>query len=154
MRALVIKGPHDVKVEDRPIPKIVDPTDVIVKNHAAALCGTDLHFYHGLQPVPHYDFILGHEFVGEVHEVGSEVKNFKKGDVVVSPFTVSCGSCFFCDKGQTGRCEKSRVFGSIPLAGAQAEYVLVPLADTTLYAAPSNVPKDLLVLMADVVPTG
>jgi threonine dehydrogenase-like Zn-dependent dehydrogenase len=89
MRAVVIKEPYKVEVEDRPIPKVLEPTDVVVKNKLSALCGSDLHFYHGTQPVPHYNFVLGHEFVGEVFEVGSDVKEFKKGDLVVSPFTIS-----------------------------------------------------------------
>lgn len=153
MRAVVLKAPLQVEVEDRPIPQLVDPTDVIVKNHFTALCGSDLHVYNGTEPADRYDFVLGHELVGEVHQVGSAVKNFKKGDVVVSPFTVSCGDCFFCSKGQTGRCEQSRIFGSLNLDGAQAEYVLVPLADSTLYPVPPGVPKELLVLCADILPT-
>ncbi|UZJ51318.1 hypothetical protein CBS101457_000638 [Exobasidium rhododendri] len=154
MRAVIIKEPYKVSVEDRPIPRVKEPTDVVVRNRYSALCGSDLHIYHGHQPVPHYDFTLGHEFVGTVSEVGAEVKKFKKGDMVVSPFTISCGSCFFCDKDQTSRCVQSRVFGSVPLEGAQAEFVLVPLADTTLYHVPEGAAPELLLLMADIFPTG
>lgn len=88
MKAVVIKEPFKVVVEQRPIPKPIDPTDVVVKVELAALCGSDLHVYRGHQPTS-YDFIMGHELTGHVHEVGSGVKSFKKGDYVVSPFTIS-----------------------------------------------------------------
>lgn len=154
MKALVIKAPYQVAVEDRPIPTIKEETDVIVKVRTAGLCGSDLHFYHGHMVLPRLDFILGHEFVGHVCEVGSKIKNFKKGDLVVSPFTTSCGECFFCQRGQTGRCSKGKVYGSIPLDGAQAEYVRVELADSTLYPAPTTIPDECLITMADIAPTG
>lgn len=153
MKALVIKGPYKVALEQRPIPKCKNPTDVVVKVRSSGLCGSDLHYYHGLMPV-NYDFVLGHEFVGHVSEVGSDVKEFKKGDLVVSPFTTSCGECFYCLRGQTGRCPNGKVYGSAPLDGAQAEYVRVELADSTLYKAPTTIPDECLVLMADVAPTG
>ncbi|PWN52092.1 GroES-like protein [Violaceomyces palustris] len=154
MKALVTLGPENVQVLDRPIPRPKDVGDVVVKVHLAALCGSDLHIYRGHQPVPHYDFILGHEFVGEIHEVGEGVSKFKKGDQVVCPFTVSCGECFYCTREQTSRCVKSKVFGSVVLDGAQAEYVLVPLADTSLYPMPDGVPPHIALLMADIFPTG
>ncbi|PWZ01951.1 GroES-like protein [Testicularia cyperi] len=153
MKAVVIQGPEKVAVVERPIPKAKEG-EVVVKVDLAALCGSDLHIYRGHQPVPHYDFVLGHEFVGEVYETGPGIKNWKKGDKVVSPFTISCGNCFYCDRNQTGRCTQSRVFGSVPLDGAQAEYVLVPLADTTLYPIPADVPPEIMLLTADIFPTG
>ncbi|KAI3484954.1 hypothetical protein L1887_51845 [Cichorium endivia] len=153
MKAVVIQGPEKVAVVERPIPT-PGPGEVVVKVSLAALCGSDLHIYRGHQPVPHYDFVLGHEFVGSVHTIGEGIKNWKQGDKVVSPFTVSCGDCFFCNRGQTGRCTQSRVFGSVPLDGAQAEYVLVPLADTTLYPIPADVPDEIMLLTADIFPTG
>ncbi len=108
--------------------------------------------------MPHYDFVLGHEFVGTIHSVGSAIKNFKKGDKVVSPFTTCCGNvdgeCFYCARQQTARCPKGKVFGSVVLDGAQAEYVRVELADSTLYEAPKSVPEECLVMMADIAPTG
>lgn len=122
MRAVVFKGPGKVVLEDRPIPKIKDSTDIIVKVEYTALCGSELHVFRGHQPSP-TDFIMGHEFTGSVEEVGVDVKTVKKGDVVVSPFTVSCGKCFYCKKGFSSRCEKSLLFGSAGLDGAQAEYV-------------------------------
>jgi threonine dehydrogenase-like Zn-dependent dehydrogenase len=97
---------------------------------------------------------LGHEFVGDVYEVGSAVKKWKVGDHVVSPFTTSCGDCFYCQRDQTGRCVKGKGFGSTSLDGAQAEYVRVELADSTLYGAPTNVPDQCLIIMADIAPTG
>lgn len=153
MKAVVIQGPEKVAVLERPIPK-PGQGEVVVKVNLAALCGSDLHIYRGHQPVPKYDFILGHEFVGEIYETGPGIKNWNKGDKVVSPFTVSCGNCFYCDRNQTGRCTQSRVFGSVPLDGAQAEYVLVPLADTTLYPIPKDVPDEIMLLTADIFPTG
>jgi threonine dehydrogenase-like Zn-dependent dehydrogenase len=97
---------------------------------------------------------MGHEFTGHVHEVGSSVKNFKVGDHVVSPFTVSCGECFYCQHGFSSRCTKSLLFGSGPLDGAQAEFVRVPLADATAVKAPPEIKDEALVLMADIFPTG
>lgn len=82
------------------------------------------------------------------------MKNFKVGDRVVSPFTTSCGDCYFCKRAQTGRCTSGKVFGSVVLDGAQAEYVRVELADTTLYSAPKSIPEECLALMADIAPTG
>jgi len=153
MRAAVFKDPFKVVVEDRPMPQIQDDTDVIIKVQLGALCGSDLHIYRGHQPTK-YDFVAGHEFVGHVHEVGPGVKSFKKGDYVVSPFTISCGDCFYCNRGRTSRCEKSKLFGSAVLDGAQAQYVRCPLGETTLFHAPKNVPEEALVLMADIFPTG
>ena len=88
MRAVIFKGPYKVAVEQRPIPKIKEPTDIIVKVMYSGLCGSELHVYRGYEPSA-ADFIMGHEFTGTVEETGSQVKNFKKGDLIVSPFTVS-----------------------------------------------------------------
>jgi threonine dehydrogenase-like Zn-dependent dehydrogenase len=97
---------------------------------------------------------MGHEFTGEVLEIGPAVSNFKKGDRVVSPFTLSCGECFYCARECSSRCAKGKLFGSAVLDGGQAEYVRVPLADGTLVAAPAAVDEKKLVLMADIFPTG
>ena len=97
---------------------------------------------------------MGHEFTGTVEEIGSDVKNFKKGDQTVSPFTVSCGECFYCKQGYSSRCAKSALFGTPGLDGAQAEYVRVPLADSTAVKAPEGIADNALVLMADIFPTG
>lgn len=153
MKAVVFNGKYDVSVEDRPVPVIKDALDAIIKVKYTALCGSELHVYRGHQPSA-TGFIMGHEFTGEVIEVGSSVVNFKKGDTVVSPFTVSCGKCFYCMKGATSRCEHSLLFGSPLLDGAQAEFVRVPFADTTLFKAPEGMDEKKLVLMADIFPTG
>lgn len=153
MKAVVFKGPHKVVVEDRPIPKIQDPTDIIVKVDKTALCGSELHVFRGHQPSG-TDFIMGHEFTGHVSEVGSSIREFQVGDRVVTPFTVSCGECFYCQHGFSSRCAKSQLLGSVGLDGAQAEYVRVPLADTTVVKAPPGVKDEVLVLMADIFPTG
>jgi threonine dehydrogenase-like Zn-dependent dehydrogenase len=97
---------------------------------------------------------MGHEFTGVVTEVGSDIKNFKKGDTVVTPFTISCGECFYCIRGFSSRCEKSQLFGSAVLDGGQAEYARIPLADTTAAKAPEGIDEKKLVLMADIFPTG
>jgi threonine dehydrogenase-like Zn-dependent dehydrogenase len=114
---------------------------------------SELHVYRGHQPSG-TDFIMGHEFTGHVSEVGSSIKNFKVGDRVVTPFTVSCGECFYCKHGFTSRCAKSQLFGSTGLDGGQAEYVRVPLADSSAMKAPEGVKDEVLVLMADIFPTG
>lgn len=153
MQAVVFNGIYDVSVVQRPIPTVTSPTDAILKVTYTALCGSELHVFRGHQPSA-TGFIMGHEFTGEVVEVGSDVKLFKKGDRVVSPFTICCGSCFYCKIGATSRCEHSLLFGTPALDGAQAEYVRVPLADGTLFAAPAGIDEKKLVLMADIFPTG
>ncbi len=153
MRAVVFKGKEHVEIEEKPVPKIKDPTDIIVKVRYTALCGSELHVYRGHQPSG-TGFIMGHEFTGEVTETGSDIKNFKKGDTIVTPFTTNCGDCFYCQKGYSSRCTKSLLFGSAVLDGGQAEYARIPFADSTVVKAPSNVDEKKLVLMADIFPTG
>ena len=97
---------------------------------------------------------MGHEFTGRITEVGSAVKTFKKGDLIVSPFTTSCGECFYCKHGFSSRCEKSLLFGCPKLDGGQAEYVRIPTAEGTVMKAPEGLEKEALVLMADIFPTG
>ncbi|KAF2194952.1 putative alcohol dehydrogenase [Zopfia rhizophila CBS 207.26] len=153
MKAVVFKETGKVVIEDRPIPKLKDPGDIIVKVEKTALCGSELHVFRGHQPSA-TDFIMGHEFTGTVEELGSEVKALKKGDRIVSPFTVSCGQCFYCKHGYSSRCEKCQVFGTTILDGGQAEYVRVPLADSSVMKAPEGISDNALVLMADIFPTG
>ncbi len=172
MRAVVFKGKLQVAVEDRPIPKIQDPTDIVVKVRYTALCGrcvtqlavvlnieqeltidSELHVFRGHQPSP-TGFIMGHEFTGEVVETGSAVKTVQRGDKIVTPFTVSCGECFYCKRGFSSRCAKGLLFGTTALDGGQAEYCRIPLADTTVVKAPPNIEESKLVLMADIFPTG
>ena len=98
MKALCWHGRNDVRIDNVPDPTILNPRDAIIKVTATAICGSDLHLYNGFIPTLMEGDILGHEFMGEVVELGSEVKNLKKGDRVVVPFTIACGQCFFCQK--------------------------------------------------------
>lgn len=153
MKAVVFDGPYKVSLQDRPIPKIQAPTDIIVKPIYTALCGSELHVFRGHQPSG-TGFIMGHEFTGTVDSIGDAVKSVKVGDQIVCPFTVSCGACFYCEHGYTSRCKESKLFGSGPLDGSQAEYVRVPFADATVMKAPPGIDDKKLVLMADIWPTG
>ncbi|KAL2164390.1 hypothetical protein VTH06DRAFT_3606 [Thermothelomyces fergusii] len=172
MKAVVFHGPKKVAVEERPVPKLRDLKDIIVKVQYTGLCGSELHVYRGHQPSP-TGFIMGHEFVGTVVQAGDEVRSVSIGDTVVAPFTVSCMNCFYCTHGASSRCTNSLLFGSEALDGGQAEYVRVPHADGTVVKAPAELaaaarPKDkdgededgadgrarALVLMADIFPTG
>lgn len=114
---------------------------------------SELHVFRGHQPSD-TGFIMGHEFTGEVVDTGSEVKTVKKGDKIVTPFTLSCGECFYCKGGFSSRCTQGKLFGSPLLDGGQAEYCRIPLADSTVVKAPPNIEEDKLVLMADIFPTG
>ncbi|KAL7423837.1 hypothetical protein Q5752_001421 [Cryptotrichosporon argae] len=147
MRAVVIHGPFDVKVETVPVPKIEHPTDAIIKVHLAGLCGSDLHAYRGHEDGKGYT--MGHEVVGTIIEVGSAVKSFAVGDTVLAPFSVSCGSCFYCDRGYTSRCTSNAC-----LTGGQAEYFRMPLAESSLFHLPADLPQDVALLMTDILPTG
>ncbi|CAF1029406.1 unnamed protein product [Rotaria magnacalcarata] len=153
MQAVIFKGVRNIAVENRPIPICKNSTDVIIKVHVTALCGSDLHIYRGHE-FSETEVIMGHEFVGEIIEIGLDVKNFKTGDKIIVPFSTCCGNCFYCAKGLTSRCEKSQVFGTPLLDGGQAEYVRIPFADSTAFLAPKEIPDDLAFLMADIFPTG
>lgn len=153
MQAVIFKGKLSVAIEQRPIPKIKDPKDIIVKVRYTALCGSELHVFRG-HLASGTDFIMGHEFTGAVVELGEDVKSVKKGDTIVTPFTVNCGECFYCKKGFSSRCEKCQLFGTAVLDGGQAEYARIPLADSTVVKAPGNIQENKLVLMADIFPTG
>ncbi|KAH8819899.1 chaperonin 10-like protein [Xylogone sp. PMI_703] len=154
MTAIVFDGPGKVSVQERPVPEIQHDGDIIVKVHAAGLCGSDLHLFRGHETTSATGFIMGHEFTGTVVAAGKDVKTVRVNDKVVSPFTISCGQCFYCKNESSCRCIQSLVFGSESLDGAQAEYVRVPLADGTVVKAPPELSDDALVLMADVFPTG
>ena len=158
MYALTFHGKETVKYEPVPDPKIKAPTDVIVKVHLTAICGSDLHPYHEREKGLDHGTVMGHEFVGEIIEVGREVGRFKKGDLVFSPFTSNCGQCFYCRKGLTCRCQSGELFGwvqnGIGLEGAQAEFVRVPLADSTLLTVPENVLPEEALLLDDVFSAG
>ncbi|KAK4167651.1 putative S-glutathione dehydrogenase [Cladorrhinum sp. PSN259] len=153
MKAVVFHGPKKVAVEERPVPQVRDPKDVIVKVQATALCGSELHVFRGHQNSP-TGFIMGHEFVGHIVSVGSSVKTLQVGDKVVSPFTTSCSECFYCHHNHSSRCAHSLLFGSERLDGGQAEYVRIPHGEGTLTVAPAAVSDQALILMADIFPTG
>ncbi|KAH8799396.1 S-glutathione dehydrogenase [Xylogone sp. PMI_703] len=154
MQAVVFKGKLKVAVEERPLPRLQDPKDIIVKIRYTALCGSELHVYRGDLPSGRSDFIMGHEFTGEVVETGSDVTQFQKGDYVVTPFTTNCGECFYCERGFSSRCQHSMLFGSAVLDGGQAGYCRIPFADGCVLKAPNHIREHLLVLMADIFPTG
>src|SRR6478672_1184444 len=107
MKATCWYDQHDVRVEDVPDPKILDPRDAIVRVTSTSICGSDLHLYNGFIPTMDKGDILGHEFMGEVVEVGSAVKNLRPGDRVVVPFPIACGRCFRCEQQQFSTCENS-----------------------------------------------
>jgi threonine dehydrogenase-like Zn-dependent dehydrogenase len=163
-----------VRVEDVADPTIVDARDVIVKITSTAICGSDLHLYNGLMPTMEKGDVLGHEPMGEVVEVGSAVTKLKVGDRVVVPFTISCGECFFCQKGMYSLCDTSnpnaevarKAMGQSPaglfgyshmlggFAGGQAEYLRVPFADVGPIKIPPGMSDDQVLFLSDIFPTG
>jgi threonine dehydrogenase-like Zn-dependent dehydrogenase len=158
VKALVFEGVGRIGHATVPDPEIRDAGDVIVRVEAAAVCGSDLHVYRGLEAGLDAGTVMGHEFAGEVVEVGAGVTRFRPGDRVVSPFTTSCGDCFYCRAGLTARCVHGQLFGWVEkgrgLHGAQAELVRVPLADTTLVAVPVGTPAETALFAGDVLATG
>lgn len=158
MRAVVFHAPGDARCEHVPDPGLVAPTDAIVRVELGAICGSDLHVWRGNEVGLDAGCVLGHEFLGEVVELGSEVRDLRVGDRVVSPFTTSCGSCPACDEGLTARCEHGQLFGWVAdghgLHGAQAEYVRVPLADATLVRLDAELEPEAALLVGDVLTTG
>src|SRR5215212_7590293 len=174
MKALVWHKTNDVRVETVPDPKILNPRDAIVKITTSAICGSDLHLYDGFIPTMQAGDILGHEFMGEVVEVGAENKALRKGDRVVVPFTIACGRCYFCERGLTSACDNSNpnawmleeaygysgsgLFGYSHMmggyAGGQAEYVRVPFADVGPYKVPESLSDEQVLFLTDIFPTG
>ena len=158
MRALTFQDIEKVSFDTATDPAIESSTDAIVRVQIAGVCGSDLHIYHGRERGLDRGTIMGHEFVGVVEAVGKDVRSHSAGDLVVSPFTTSCGECFFCRKGLTARCERGELFGwrqsETGLHGAQAELVRVPLADSTLVAVPDAVQPEEALLAGDVLSTG
>ena len=158
MKALTYQGIRKIEYGTVDDPGIMEPGDVIVKVEQTAVCGSDLHIYHGRESGLDEGTVMGHEFTGEVAETGKSVKNFKKGDRVVSPFTTSCGQCYFCDIGLTARCVNGQLFGWVEggmgLHGAQAEYVRVPHADSTLVHIPEALDPRHALLAGDILSTG
>ncbi|MFF2165533.1 zinc-dependent alcohol dehydrogenase family protein [Streptomyces sp. NPDC058175] len=152
MRGVVMHTAGDVRVEEREDPKIIEPTDAIVKLTATCVCGSDLWPYRGIEPADHTP--MGHEYVGVVTEIGDEVKSVAVGDFVVGSFFASDNTCEICKAGYQSRCAHAEYVGA---GGAQAEYLRVPLADGTLVATPGMPDDDLipsLLAASDVLGTG
>ena len=174
MRALCWHDKLDVRVETVPEPKLVNPRDAIVRVTSTAICGSDLHLYGGFVPGMVKGDILGHEFMGEVVEVGTAVKNLRPGERVVVPFPIACGNCFFCRREMFSLCENSnpnaymaeKMWGYSPCgiygyshllggyAGGQAEYVRVPYADVGPLKVPEELSDDQALFLSDILPTG
>jgi threonine dehydrogenase-like Zn-dependent dehydrogenase len=175
MRALAWHGTHDVRVDTVPDPEIVNPRDAIIKVTSTAICGSDLHLYDGVIPGVEPGDILGHEFMGEVVETGSD-STLEKGQRVVVPFTISCGGCFHCRIQQYSACENSNpaekqdmsatlyghpmagLFGYSHLtggySGGQAEYVRVPYSDVGPIVVPDHLEDEKVLFLSDILPTG
>ncbi|KAF0968018.1 MULTISPECIES: zinc-dependent alcohol dehydrogenase [unclassified Gordonia (in: high G+C Gram-positive bacteria)] len=166
MRAVTWQGKRNVSVETVPDPKIIEPTDAIIKVTSTNICGSDLHLYEVLGPFMNAGDILGHEPMGIVEEVGSDTGDLRVGDRVVIPFQISCGSCQFCNDGFMTQCSTTRVtdqgtgaalfgysqlYGSVP--GGQAEYLRVPQAQFTHIKVPVENPDSRYVYLSDVLPT-
>ena len=174
MKAVCWYGKHDVQVKDVPDPQILNSRDAIIKVSSTAICGSDLHLYNGYIPTMEEGDILGHEFMGELVEVGGDITNLKVGDRVVVPFTIACGNCFFCKKELWSACDNSNptpetvetlygysgsgLFGYSHMmggfAGGQAEYVRVPFADVGPIKVPDHLADDQLLFLSDIFPTG
>lgn len=174
MKAVVWMGKKDMRVENMPDPQILSRGDAIVKVTSTAICGSDLHLYDGHIPtMKEYD-IMGHEFMGEIVDVGPDVKNFRIGDRVITPFPIACGCCHPCSTGYTAACDNSNpnagqqeeamsqpgagIYGYSHLYGGydggQAEYARVPFADANLFKVPNGIPDEKLLFLTDVYPTG
>ncbi len=174
MRALCWYGRGDVRVEQVPDPELLNPRDAIIRVSATAICGSDLHLFDGYIPTMHKGDILGHEFMGEVVEVGREVKKLKVGDRVVVPFPIACGQCWFCQRDLWALCDNSNpnagpaemLYGQAPAgifgyshlmggyAGGQAEYVRVPYADVGPFKVPDSLTDEQVLFLTDIFPTG
>jgi threonine dehydrogenase-like Zn-dependent dehydrogenase len=174
MRALTWQGEGNVRIDDVPDPEIEEPTDAIIDITATAICGSDLHLYDGYMPAMQEGDVLGHEPMGEVIEVGDEVETLEEGDRVVVPFTISCGSCWFCENDLYSLCDTSNpnaemaqeAMGHSPaalfgyshmlggVAGGQAEQLRVPYADVGPVKVNSDLPDEQVLFLSDIFPTG
>ncbi|MBV8729930.1 MAG: glutathione-dependent formaldehyde dehydrogenase [Acidobacteriia bacterium] len=174
MKAVCWNGTHNVSVQNVPDARILNHRDAVIKVTLTAICGSDLHLYDGCIPSMRKGDILGHEFMGEVVEVGRDVRKWKKGDRVVVPFTICCGQCFYCRKGMWSLCDNSNpnaraaaalygastagLFGYSHLyggfAGGQAQYARVPFADVGPVAVPPELPDEQVLFLSDIFPTG
>lgn len=174
MKALCWQGKHDVQIKNVHEPKILNPKDAVIKVTTAAICGSDLHLYDGYIPTMKKGDILGHETMGEVVEVGPQVKKLKVGDKIVIPFDIGCGSCHHCKHEEYSACDNSNpngymadklygysgsgIFGYSHLyggyAGGQAEYIRVPYADTNSLLIPAGIEDEKVLFLSDIFPTG
>ena len=154
MKALVYGGPGIKDWKDTPKPRLMEPTDAIVKVLKTTICGTDLHILKGDVPAVKKGRILGHEGVGIVEEIGSAVNNFKKGDHVLISCITSCGKCEYCKKQMYSHCEDGGWILGHLIDGTQAEYVRIPHADNSLYPIPADSNEEALVMLSDILPTG
>src|SRR5690348_4988338 len=174
MRANCWYGKEDVRIDNVPDPRILNPRDCIVRITSTAICGSDVHLYDGYVPTMIAGDILGHEFMGEVVEVGSAVKNLAVGDRVVNPFAIACGNCLHCREQMFSLCENTnpnawmaeKLWGYSPAglfgyshmtggyAGGQAEYVRIPFADVGPIKVPADLPDDQVLFLSDIFPTG
>jgi threonine dehydrogenase-like Zn-dependent dehydrogenase len=176
MKALTYHGSKDVRVETMPDPTILAADDIVLRVTATAICGSDLHLYHGKIPETKHGDIFGHEFMGIVEDAGSEVTNVKVGDRVVIPFVIACGKCFFCENDLFAACETtnpdqgsslrkrskmtppaalfgySHLYGGVP--GGQAELVRVPKANVGPFKIPGSLSDERVLFLSDILPTG
>ena len=176
MKALTYHGSKDVRVESVPDPILEQDDDIILRVTATAICGSDLHLYHGKIPETKQGDIFGHEFMGIVEDTGSGVTNVKRGDRVVIPFVIACGKCFFCEHEQFAACETtkpdqgaslrkrpqmtppaalfgySHLYGGVP--GGQAEFVRVPKANVGPFVIPGSLSDERVLFLSDILPTG
>ncbi len=153
MKALVYHGPGKKAWEERPMPKLEDEKDAIVKVLKTTICGTDLHIMKGDVPEVTDGRVLGHEGVGVVEKTGKSVGNFKPGDRVLISCITSDGTCEFCKKGMYSHCVNGGWILGHTIDGTQAEYVRIPYADTSLYAIPEGLNEDAFVMLSDIFPT-
>ncbi|WP_396659473.1 zinc-dependent alcohol dehydrogenase [Microbacterium sp.] len=166
MRAMTYRGAYKLRVEDKPDPVIEHPNDAIVRVELAAICGSDLHLYHGMMPDTRIGHTFGHEFVGTVEEVGSSVQSISVGDRVMVPFNIYCGSCFFCARGLYSNCHNVNanatavggIYGyshtSGGYDGGQAERVRVPFADVGPSVIPDDIDSEDALMLTDAFSTG
>ena len=174
MKAACWHGRRNVQVEDVPDPKILNPRDAIIRITRTAICGSDLHLYNGFIPTMKKGDVLGHEFMGEVVEVGGNVRRLEVGDRVVVPFPISCGRCWYCRSGLFSCCDNSNpnaelpeaLYGSSPAgifgyshmyggySGGQAEYVRVPFGDVGPIKVPDGIADEQVLFLSDILPTG
>lgn len=176
MQALTYHGSRDVRVETVPDPTLIESDDIVLRVTATAICGSDLHLFHGKIPETRHGDIFGHEFMGIVEEAGPAVTELKVGDRVVIPFVIACGQCFFCENDLFAACEAtnpdqgaslrkrasmtppaalfgySHLYGGVP--GGQAEFVRVPKANVGPFAVPGSLADEKVLFMSDILPTG